>query len=487
MNSTCSRATAPVLCPGFAIAFALVGPVLAQVPAGWWISAHQVTPTSSGPAGLWLHHPAGAVPSIPVTGLSADLMGTGLSSGTAPPTAGSASVALAEATGTIVYVGEVVTGTANPLELHRITLSGSAAVSDDVVGTIPVYLGTSPTGVRSISSLAPTGLGPSPASEPYILMTLPGQPPGAPQLAIYHTLTGLNLVPPLYGLPPGTPTAVAYVSSYPGTTIAMVDSGVTTIVQVNLTFGSYSYQVGPVTTLATIPASVAAMDFDTTTGLIYCACDAGPAPLYTVNATTGAVTAIPAGGPCRGVAWERDTNMIAAVGSVFGPGSLQRSTFAGATTFVAAPPAGGWSTPSALDLRPIRRLLDAGSGAIGVQWNTPWSAPAAGVGNLPFSGNAGWGLSVSPSIFAPITALIGISVAESPFPLPFGIPAQMIRIDLAPGSFLGVLSATGFGVAALPFPIPPGFVGTRLYFQALCSVTTVADPVLTDALEVTIL
>lgn len=466
------------------LACLLADPAPGQVPAGWWISAHHVTPTSYGPAGLWLHHPTGAVPSIPVTGLSGGLMGIGVPIGTGLPTVGSASVTLCEATGTIVYVGTVIPGTVG-LDLHRVTLSGTAAVSDVVVGTIPLAGGTTP----RISSLAPTYVSEDPSSEPYILMTLAGVPAGTPQLAVYQTQTGLNIVPTLYGMPMGTATAVVYTQNYPGTTIAVVYGGVTTIVTVNITFGSASYQVGPVTTLATVAASVAAMDYDAATGLIYCACDAGPASLYTVNAATGAVTAMAAGGARRGIAWDAETGTLATVGTGFAAsGTALRSTLAGFTTVVTAPPATGWSTPSAVDVRRAVRVIDAGpNGPIAVRWNTPWTAAAAGVGNLPLSGNAGWGLSLSPTIFAPITAFVGVSLGPSPFPIPFGMPPQMILIDLMPGSFLGILPASGFGVAALPFPIPPGFAGMQLWFQAVCSVATVPDPMLTDALQVTIL
>ncbi|MFY9346035.1 MAG: hypothetical protein WAT39_26330 [Planctomycetota bacterium] len=463
------------------LACLLADPAPCQVPAGWWISAHHVTPTTYGPAGLWLHHPTGAVPSIPVTGLSGGLLGTGLVSGTGLPTAGSASVTLCEATGTTVYVGEVVSGT-DTLELHRVTLAGTTAIADVVVGTIPTYPGT----IRRISSLATTDW--SPGSEPYILMTIAGQPAGYPQLAVYQTMTGLNIVPTLYGMPMGTATAVAYTDSYPGTTIAVVYAGTTTIVTVNITFGSASYQVGPVTTLATIPASVAAMDFEPSTGLIYCACDSGPA-LYTVDASTGAVTALGGGGARRGVAWDAETGTIASVGTGFAAfGTALRSTVGGFTTVATAPPVGGWSTPSAVDVRAAVRVIEAGpAGMVDLRWNTPWTAAAAGVANLPLSGNAGWGLSVSPTILAPITAFVGVSLAPSPFPIPLGMPPQFILIDLSPGSFLGILPVSGFGVAALPFPIPAGFAGAELWFQAVCSVATVPDPILTDALQVTIL
>ncbi len=458
-----------------------------QLPPGWWISSHHLSPTTSGPAGLWLHHPTGAVPSVAVSGLSGGLTGIGvISGGTGLPTAGAASVTLCEATGTVVYVGEVVSSSADSLDLHRVTMAGTTVIADVVVASIPAYPGT----IRRISSLAPTSLGVSPASEPYILMTIAGQPAGYPQLAVYHTFTGLSIVPTLFGMPPGTATAVVYTQSYPSTTIAVVAGGTTTIVTVNISFGAFSYQVSPVTTLATIPASVAAMDYDATTGLIYCACDGGAGALYTVNAATGAVTALGGGGARRGIAWDADTGTIATVGTGFAAfGTPLRSTMAGFTTVVTAPPAGGWGTPSGVDVQAAMRQLESGPtlSTVDLRWNTPWTAAAAGVANLPLSGNAGWGLSVSPSIFAPITAFVGVSLAPSPFPIPFGVPPQFILIDLSPGSFLGVLPASGFGVAALPFPIPPGFAGAELWFQAVCSVATVPDPILTDAMQVTIL
>jgi hypothetical protein len=458
-----------------------------QVPAGWWISAHHASPTSPGLGGLWLHHPTGAAPSIAISGLSSGLTGAGL--GGVGTTIGAASVTLVERTGTIVYVGEVIPGTLgslDTLDLHRITLAGTTAVSDVVVGTLPLAGGSTP----RISSLAPTYITDSPATEPYVLMTLSGLAGGAPQLAVYHTATGLNIVPSLYGMPMGTPTAVTFTNGFPSTTIAVVYAGATTIVTVNITFGSASYQAGPVTTLATIPASVAAMDFDETTGLIYCACNTGGVSHYTVNVATGLVTALPVGGSRSGVAYDRETGTLATVGTAFGvPGSIARSTLGGGTIVLGTAPPTGWGIPTGVDLRHSMRTVEAGPGMfLDVNWNTPWALAAAGVANLPVSGNAAWGFSVSPSVFAPITAYFGISLAPSPLPIPFGTPPlQMLLIDLSPASFLGVLSASGFGVAAVPFPIPPGFVGTELWIQGLCAVATAPAPILTDALALTIL
>jgi hypothetical protein len=465
-------------------------PLPAQVPPGWWVSAHYRPAAVLGaPAGgLWLHHPTGAVGSIPVTGLSSGLTGEVGGVGFFP-VGGACSVVLSHASGTTLYAGEwIPSGVGFSLDLHRIELAGTAAASDTIVGTIPAF----GAGVKRISGLATTGLSEDPASEPYVLLALDGLGAGMPQLAVYHPMTGLNVVSFLYGMPAGMVTGVAFTDAYPDLVVSVVAGGATTIVGVPLSYGAASYQTGPIVPIAAVPASVSALDYDARTGLLYCTTADGPAPIYTVGRTTGLVTPVfAAGGPRLGIAYEYVTGNLATVGSPIGlpAGSIQRSTLGGGTALVSVGPFGGWALPAGIDVLPNPRRLSAGpAGPPPLNWDTPWIGAATGFANLPISGNLGWGLSVSSAPGVALTGFLGFSLAPAPAPIPFGTPPmQSIRIELAPPDFLGTVPVSGVGIAPAAIPLPAGLTGLRLVIQGLFAVGLLPDPQLTDAIDVTIL
>lgn len=487
LSSCCAPSLAVAI--GIAAAF---GPgaasAVGQVPPGWWVSAHYRTsdlpPGVAG--GLWLHHPTGAAPSIAITGLSPGLTGSEFPGSIV---AGARSVVMPYADGAVLYVGEVVANPFSTLELRRIELIGTAVASETVVGSFMV----AGLGLRAISALATTFVGTGPGADPYVLAGLSGAGfgMGMPQLAIYHPTSGFSVLPPLYGMPPGAVTGIAFTNAYPDLCVSVsAGSGTSTIVGVPITYGSASVQAGPVVVIATVPANVNNMDYDPGSGLIWCACDGGVAPIYTVNRASGVVLPVfAAPGPRLGIARESVTGQLAVTGAAPGlPNSIQRATVGGGTALVAAAPASGWGTPADIDVCPNPRFLVSPPGVLPLNWDSPWTPAAAGLANLPASGNLGWGVSVSSLPGVPLAGMFAFSLAAAAPPIPFGTPpTQMLLIDISPPALLGYATATGLGIAPLAVPIPPGMTGLRLWIQGAFAVGVVPGLQLTDAMAVTIL
>ena len=160
----------------------------AQVAPGHVVGAHFYVGSIPGLGGLYVHHPTGAVPAVPISGLRSDLTGS-IASGT--QFCGANAIAAVDTAGTTFYVGEMTDDNLPAswsVNLHEVVVRfvpGSGYVGTDrVVATLNTVPGPVPNSPQRQISGMPSSPAPRTPSSSVPVSTSAARPWSATRRAI---------------------------------------------------------------------------------------------------------------------------------------------------------------------------------------------------------------------------------------------------------------------------------------------------------------
>ncbi len=421
----------------------LAATAFAQVPDGWFVTSHAMNSALPGPGGLWLHHPRGSVPSLPVTGLPAQLIGP----------VGSGSVQ-------ILPDGRLLVGQVrgnSPLYAWVLTLNGST-----VVNAQQLLLGNNPNSGRMDESAL---LGPTEAVvvAPFITSgPLAGQPLGRISWAGAGSVQPIPMVP----VPAGVPNAVAAANDfvYVGFLDASTTPTTSRVYKVPLVGGSPSL-------FATFEGSVVNMEFDRAGNLVV---QLGGFGLRVLNPVSGRLLcASPHVGTGTGnaFAFEPATGKLAIARNAPHDVELMDPCPSLGVQTVATAPANGWGGLTGIDVAPDRLHYGTPSGPV----SAPWQLVPFAHG-LPLVGNTQFALHVVAPAAPGAWFLSGGEAAIT-------LGNLMIWIDPNSAVLMGSIPASGW--IPLPLPNQPAFRDIPVFAQ--CFFVTPAGIVGSDGLRFSLL
>jgi hypothetical protein len=404
----------------------------AQVPDGWYVASCFGGPLGSG--GLFFVHPRNPGAPVPVTGLGPDLLGPAGGF----PYEGAKGVLLRPSDGALI-VGEIAPP-GSSIDLHVLTLSGSAAAADVQISVGISGAGSFPGQIGRIAqcALLPNGdvlVGvDSIASGP-----LAGQILGTIDLAA-GTVSPVPVVP----VPAGFLNALAIDAAGTTAYLGMLTSVTLSTIQTVPVPGG-----GSPALLVALADTVTNLSVESAGSLV--AAGGTIAGLYRVT-LAGTVTPMPGAAIFpNAVAVEAVTGGFALGSSLSGPTAYWLSALGPTTTLASL----GTGYMSGIAVSPNPEAFGTGSPG-----NNLYSwALAPNPGGLPTAGNGSFSLTVGSS---PGTAP-GIWAASL---LPgTGIPILGVAVWIDPSTLLTVQPLPPSGTIPLPIPPLPSLAGQRVFFQ----------------------
>lgn len=444
-------------------------PVPAQVPDGHFVLAtatqFQGQGTAwTGPGGLWIGHPRNPGPMVPVTGLPADLVGP-----PGPAIRGASSVEIHQPSGDLL-VGE--TGANTTIELHRITIDGSFAMtrhSRFVLGTggdvgqtaqiDPDLVLVTCTDVTGPIGAGPTSIGTVNLSTgvvtPWTQLSAQFTAPYSANAVCVDRARG-----------------VAYIGGFNPATVYRVS------------LGALPPTAG--TLLATLPGSIDKLELDAA-GNVLAAGRGATDSIFRIDPATRTVTPVLTNWTnAPTLAVEPATGDLLFAG-IPAPGSNRHGVYwmplGAAPTFLSRTEAATGNPPGlpmGLDVAPAPVHYGQPGVTAGTAPPCVWSSVPHPNG-LPLVGNPGFRLQMSctvPAAAAWWFASLGAAPAGRT------IPGTTLPLHVDPALVIAVDSLTG-GNRAFPIPNDPNLLGNSLYFQALAA--TAAGIASTEGLRVTFL